>query len=396
MTVQPIRLFGDPVLRTPADRSRLRRGAAQAGRGPHRHDARRGRRRPRRAAARRRACGCSPTTATSSAGTWSTRPSTSSATRSRTAPRAACRSPACAGTAAGTCTSSPAAGTSTASRSRSRAASCWRAASSTRPTTSTACCSSTGSTPRPARPAMAEIRAAEWFGAPEPPSVVKVEPAPALREGQVAACGSVFAGTPEPAVPSLRGAARRRRATRSSPCVTRPDAPAGRGPHAAPLAGRRTGRRGRACPVLTPTHAARPGVPRRARASSRPTAARWSPTARWCPRAALDVPRHGWVNLHFSLLPAWRGAAPVQAAVRARRRDHRRHHVPARGGPRHRAGVRRGHRGRARRPTPPGDLLGRLADSGAALLVGHARRHRRRHASRRARSRPTASRTPRR
>ena len=35
------------------------------------------------------------------------------------------------------------------------------------------------------------------------------------------------------------------------------------------------------------------------------------------PRAALDVPRHGWVNLHFSLLPAWRGAAPVQHAVLA-------------------------------------------------------------------------------
>ena len=34
------------------------------------------------------------------------------------------------------------------------------------------------------------------------------------------------------------------------------------------------------------------------------------------PRAALDVPAHGWVNLHFSLLPAWRGAAPVQAALR--------------------------------------------------------------------------------
>jgi methionyl-tRNA formyltransferase len=33
------------------------------------------------------------------------------------------------------------------------------------------------------------------------------------------------------------------------------------------------------------------------------------------PRAALDIPRHGWVNLHFSLLPAWRGAAPVQAAL---------------------------------------------------------------------------------
>jgi methionyl-tRNA formyltransferase len=33
------------------------------------------------------------------------------------------------------------------------------------------------------------------------------------------------------------------------------------------------------------------------------------------PQAALDIPRHGWVNLHFSVLPAWRGAAPVQAAL---------------------------------------------------------------------------------
>lgn len=35
------------------------------------------------------------------------------------------------------------------------------------------------------------------------------------------------------------------------------------------------------------------------------------------PQKTLDVPAHGWVNLHFSLLPAWRGAAPVQAAVKA-------------------------------------------------------------------------------
>ena len=35
------------------------------------------------------------------------------------------------------------------------------------------------------------------------------------------------------------------------------------------------------------------------------------------PQAALDVPKHGWVNLHFSLLPAWRGAAPVQHAILA-------------------------------------------------------------------------------
>jgi methionyl-tRNA formyltransferase len=35
------------------------------------------------------------------------------------------------------------------------------------------------------------------------------------------------------------------------------------------------------------------------------------------PPVALGIPRHGWVNLHFSLLPAWRGAAPVQHAVMA-------------------------------------------------------------------------------
>jgi methionyl-tRNA formyltransferase len=35
------------------------------------------------------------------------------------------------------------------------------------------------------------------------------------------------------------------------------------------------------------------------------------------PPAALAVPRHGWVNLHYSLLPAWRGAAPVQHAIMA-------------------------------------------------------------------------------
>jgi methionyl-tRNA formyltransferase len=34
-------------------------------------------------------------------------------------------------------------------------------------------------------------------------------------------------------------------------------------------------------------------------------------------RPALDIPTQGWINLHFSLLPAWRGAAPVQHAVRA-------------------------------------------------------------------------------
>ena len=123
----------------------------------------------------------------------------------------------------------------------------------------------------------------------------------------------VFAGTPEPAVPSLR-------ALLDSPrhevvaVVTRPDAPSGRGRtlHRSPIgaladeAGIR---------VLTP---ARPGQPEFVDAL-RDLAPDCCPVVAYgalVPRAALDVPRHGWVNLHFSLLPAWRGAAPVQAALR--------------------------------------------------------------------------------
>lgn len=33
------------------------------------------------------------------------------------------------------------------------------------------------------------------------------------------------------------------------------------------------------------------------------------------PASALTIPKHGWINLHFSLLPAWRGAAPVQHSI---------------------------------------------------------------------------------
>jgi len=35
------------------------------------------------------------------------------------------------------------------------------------------------------------------------------------------------------------------------------------------------------------------------------------------PQRALDIPKHGWINLHFSVLPAWRGAAPAQRALMA-------------------------------------------------------------------------------
>jgi methionyl-tRNA formyltransferase len=121
-----------------------------------------------------------------------------------------------------------------------------------------------------------------------------------------------FAGTPATAVPSLR-------ALLDSPrhevvaVVTRPPARAGRGRRetASPVAELATGA---GIPVLTP---ARPGEPeflarlRELQVDACPVVAYGA----LLPQAALDVPRHGWVNLHFSLLPAWRGAAPVQHAI---------------------------------------------------------------------------------
>jgi methionyl-tRNA formyltransferase len=86
------------------------------------------------------------------------------------------------------------------------------------------------------------------------------------------------------------------------------------------------------------------------------------------PPAALDVPEHGWVNLHFSILPAWRGAAPVQAALR--------HGDEIVGASTFQieegldTGPVYGVLTEAVRPRDTaGDLLARLADSGADLLV---------------------------
>jgi methionyl-tRNA formyltransferase len=59
-------------------------------------------------------------------------------------------------------------------------------------------------------------------------------------------------------------------------------------------------------PVLTPRGLREPGV-----------ADALADLAGLVPPSLLGVPRHGWVNLHFSLLPAWRGAAPVQHAIMA-------------------------------------------------------------------------------
>ncbi|MFD4197457.1 methionyl-tRNA formyltransferase [Amycolatopsis thermoflava] len=124
----------------------------------------------------------------------------------------------------------------------------------------------------------------------------------------------VFAGTPEPAVPSLR-------ALLDSPrhevvaVVTRPDAPAGRGRKLlrSPV-GALADEHG--IEVLTPPKAGDPDFLRRLTELA-PDACPVVAYGALLPQRVLDIPRHGWINLHFSLLPAWRGAAPVQAAIRA-------------------------------------------------------------------------------
>ena len=123
----------------------------------------------------------------------------------------------------------------------------------------------------------------------------------------------VFAGTPEVALPSLR-------AIIDSPrhdvvaVVTRPDAPSGRGRklERSPV-GALADEHG--IEVLTPAKAGDPEFLDRLRALE-PDLCPVVAYGNLLPQRTLDVPRFGWVNLHFSVLPAWRGAAPVQAAVR--------------------------------------------------------------------------------
>jgi methionyl-tRNA formyltransferase len=173
----------------------------------------------------------------------------------------------------------------------------------------------------------------------------------------------LFAGTPEVALPSLR-------ALLDGPhevvaVLTRPDAP---------------GRRGRdlhPCPVAAAAAEAGIEVLKFARPSAPEFLERLAELAvdaapivaygGLIPQAALDLPVHGWVNLHFSLLPAWRGAAPVQHAVLAGDA------ITGASTFRLEAGLDTGPvfgtvTESVRPADTSGDLLGRLAESGAELL----------------------------
>ncbi|KUL29829.1 methionyl-tRNA formyltransferase [Actinoplanes awajinensis] len=121
----------------------------------------------------------------------------------------------------------------------------------------------------------------------------------------------VFAGTPEVALPSLDAISASGHELLA--VVTRPDAPAGRGRRLvrSPV-GAWADERG--IEVLTPERPREPEFQERLRELA-PDCAPVVAYGALVPPSALEIPRHGWVNLHFSLLPAWRGAAPVQHAV---------------------------------------------------------------------------------
>ncbi|WP_431842553.1 methionyl-tRNA formyltransferase [Calidifontibacter indicus] len=121
----------------------------------------------------------------------------------------------------------------------------------------------------------------------------------------------VFAGTPEPAVPSLEALLASRHEVVG--VVTRPDAPAGRGRTLRPSPVKEVALR-EGLPVATPKHP-RDGDFQQWLRSLSPDVCPVVAYGALVPRPVLDIPVHGWVNLHFSLLPAWRGAAPVQHAL---------------------------------------------------------------------------------
>ncbi len=174
----------------------------------------------------------------------------------------------------------------------------------------------------------------------------------------------VFAGTPQAAVPALDALLESRHAVAA--VLTRPDAPAGRGQRLAPSpVAQRAAEAG--IEVLRPARPRDPEFLERLRAIA-PGCCPVTAYGALIPQAALDIPEHGWVNLHFSLLPAWRGAAPVQHALL--HGDDITGATTFRLVPELDAGPVYGVLTEPVRPDDTaGDLLGRLAIAGAELLV---------------------------
>lgn len=122
----------------------------------------------------------------------------------------------------------------------------------------------------------------------------------------------VFAGTPEFAVPSLRAAARHNEVVA---VYTQPDRPAGRG-RGLSVSPVKLEALKRGIPVLQPQTLRDPGTQAALRALA-PDLMVVVAYGLILPRAVLEIPRHGCWNVHASLLPRWRGAAPIQRAIEA-------------------------------------------------------------------------------
>jgi len=123
----------------------------------------------------------------------------------------------------------------------------------------------------------------------------------------------VFAGTPETALPSLEALVASRHDVAA--VITRPDAPAGRGRTLKPSPVAEAAA-AHGIEVLRPAKPSDPEFMDRLRAIA-PDCIPIVAYGALIRREALDIPQYGWINLHFSVLPAWRGAAPVQRAIMA-------------------------------------------------------------------------------
>lgn len=122
----------------------------------------------------------------------------------------------------------------------------------------------------------------------------------------------IFAGTPDFAVPALRFAAE---CCEIVAVYTQPDRPAGRGRGLAPSPVKREALL-RGIPVLQPEHF-RTATSKAALGMLKPDLMVVVAYGLILPQAVLDIPVHGCWNVHASLLPRWRGAAPIQRAIQA-------------------------------------------------------------------------------
>ena len=122
----------------------------------------------------------------------------------------------------------------------------------------------------------------------------------------------VFAGTPEFAVPCLRAAAKFGEVVA---VYTQPDRPAGRGRALTPSPVKQEALR-RGIEVFQP-ETLREKVSRDALRALKPDLMVVVAYGLILPQKVLDIPTHGCWNVHASLLPRWRGAAPIQRAIEA-------------------------------------------------------------------------------